>query len=597
MRFTRVPTACLVFAALLIPGGGRAARGEEPLPLDPGPLLERLVARFVADEEALRAFYDTPLCAERAGRLAGFYAGWARRLAALDPAGLDADAQVDHALLEAEVQHELARLDVERARRAEVLGLAPFAPALVELECARRRRDPVEPRAAAGRLDAARRALAERRRAFEPAAQGGSGEAPPPAWLARRAAAALDALRQMLGRWFEFRDGYEPDFGWWVRAPHAALARALTEYAAWLRDGPGGGAQGEAAPLVGEPLGRDGLERELAHERIPYAPEDLIALAERDLAWCDAEGARVAREELGLEDFRAAVEHVKGLAVPPGAQDDLVAAQGREAVAFVTEHDLVTVPPLCAELWRLAMIPAERQRTMPFAFYSGQAMHLAYPSEAMEHEAKEMSMRGNNPHFTRIVTPHELIPGHHLQLFMAARHRPYRERFRTPFLVEGWALHWEMLLYDKGWARGPEDRIGMLFWRRHRCARILVTLRFHLGEWDAERLVAFLVDTVGLEPDGARAEVRRYLEGSYGPLYQCAYMVGGLQMRALYREQVEGQGMGARAFHDAVLREGPIPIDLIRRRLRGEGARRGDPPWRFADPPPGAGAPGRAPPR
>jgi uncharacterized protein (DUF885 family) len=278
------------------------------------------------------------------------------------------------------------------------------------------------------------------------------------------------------------------------------------------------------------------------------------------------------------------VEKVKGLHREPGLQDDLVAEQGREALDFVRSRDLVTVPALCAETWRLQMIDPPRQKTMPFAFYSDQSMHVAYAAEAMEHSAKLMSMRGNNEHFTRIVTPHELIPGHHLQLFMAARHRPYRELFRTPFFVEGWALHWEMRLYDLGWARNDADRVGMLFWRRHRCARILVTLRFHLGEWTPQQMVDYLVETVGLERDGAEGEVRRYLAGGYGPLYQAAYMLGGLQLRALHRERVGGGHATERAFHDAVLREGAIPIELLRHPLLGTAPARGaEPAWRFAD--------------
>ena len=69
-----------------------------------------------------------------------------------------------------------------------------------------------------------------------------------------------------------------------------------------------------------------------------------------------------------------------------------------------------------------------------------------------------MSMRGNNPHFYRAVVHHELIPGHHLQGFMNARYRPYRSIFATPFWTEGWALYWELLLWDMNFPRSPEDR-------------------------------------------------------------------------------------------------------------------------------------------
>jgi uncharacterized protein (DUF885 family) len=216
------------------------------------------------------------------------------------------------------------------------------------------------------------------------------------------------------------------------------------------------------------------------------------------------------------------------------------------------------------------MLDKRAQRTLPFAAYGGQKMLVAYATEDMSHEEKLMSLRGNNMHFTRCVTPHELIPGHHLQGFMAQRHATERRRFRTPFLVEGWALYWEMLEWDEGWARGPEDRIGMLFWRAHRAARILVSLRFHLGELSPEEMIDFLVERVGHERENATAEVRRYIGDSYSPLYQCGYMIGGLQLRALAKELVGTGQLTPMEFHDAVLRQNAIPVELIRAVLRSE---------------------------
>jgi uncharacterized protein (DUF885 family) len=53
---------------------------------------------------------------------------------------------------------------------------------------------------------------------------------------------------------------------------------------------------------------------------------------------------------------------------------------------------------------------------------------------------------------------HELIPGHHLQGFMAARYKPYRSLFGTPFWTEGNALYWEMLFWDLNFPKTPENR-------------------------------------------------------------------------------------------------------------------------------------------
>lgn len=293
-----------------------------------------------------------------------------------------------------------------------------------------------------------------------------------------------------------------------------------------------------------------------------------------------------AAREMGLgDDWKAAIEKVKADHVAPGEQDALIAKQAKEALAFLDAKNLVTVDDLCRETWRVDMVDREGQKTLPFAAYGGQRMLVAYPTEDMDHATKEMSLRGNNVHFNHGVTPHELIPGHHLQGYMAERHRDYRGRFSTPFLVEGWALYWEMALYDLGYAKTPQDRVGMLFWRMHRCARIIVSLNFHLGKMTPAQMVDFLVDRVGHERFPATSEVRRFIGGAYSPLYQCAYMVGGLQIRSLYRDLVmngKPKKMTAKAFHDAVLRQGPIPVDLIRARFTDDKLPRdAAPAWKF----------------
>jgi len=96
-------------------------------------------------------------------------------------------------------------------------------------------------------------------------------------------------------------------------------------------------------------------------------------------------------------------------------------------------------------------------------------------------------------------------------------------------------------------------------------------------------MITFLVDRAGLEPDGATGEVRRWIDGGYGPLYQCAYMTGGLQVRALRREV--GNRMTERAFHDAVLEQNSIPIELIRAAMIDDVplSREFKAGWRFAD--------------
>jgi uncharacterized protein (DUF885 family) len=185
----------------------------------------------------------------------------------------------------------------------------------------------------------------------------------------------------------------------------------------------------------------------------------------------------------------------------------------------------------------------------------------------MEHDDKMMSMRGNNPYFSRATVHHELIPGHHLQGFMTQRFNPHRGEFSTPFWGVGWALYWEMVLWDSGFAGKPEEKVGMLFWRMHRAARIMFSLGVHLGTMTPQQAIDLLVTKVGHERANAEAEVRRSFIGTYPPVYQAAYMLGALQFRALETELVKSGRMTAKQFHDQVLQGGRMPVEMVRAML------------------------------
>jgi len=224
---------------------------------------------------------------------------------------------------------------------------------------------------------------------------------------------------------------------------------------------------------------------------------------------------------------------------------------------------MITLPPLAEETWGMIMMTPERQLVNPF-FTGGREISISYPTNTMAHQDKLMSMRGNNPNFSFPTVQHELLPGHNLQYFMNSRSKAYRDGFETPFWTEGWSLYWEMLLYDKGFAVTPEEKVGMLFWRMHRCARIIFSANYHLGKWTPQEAIDFLVDRVGHERANAEGEVRRSFTGGYGPLYQIAYLIGGLQFYALEREMVESGKMTLKAYHDKVMQENNIPVEMVR---------------------------------
>lgn len=526
---------------------------------------------FRADESALGRKYPIEYSTARSDRFRLFYSEALTQNEKENFDRLDSEGKIDWILFQNYLRHELRQLDIDAGYRKAEAGLLPFADQIIALEEARRRFETIDSPKTAQTLTDLTKQVDQLRKDLE---------AKPPKTekaTANRAARNLAQLQRHLGDWYKYFDGYEPMFTWWCERPYAKLAEALDSYGRFLKEKLVGVKPDDKTTIIGFPIGREALLAELEYEMIPYSPEELIDIANKEFAWCEAEFGKAAAE-MKLPP-KQALEKVKQSFVEPGKQPELIRNLAEEAIEFVEKRNLVTVPALCKETWRMEMMSPEAQLQSPF-FLGGEQILVSYPTNTMDHEAKLMSLRGNNPNFSRATVQHELIPGHHLQGYMLQRFSTQREMFGTPFWIEGWALYWEMRLWDLGFPRTPEEKIGMLFWRMHRCARIIFSLSFHLGKMTAQQCVDFLVDKVGHERDNAAAEVRRSLAGNYGPLYQAAYMLGGMQIRALHDEMV-GLGpdksgptranpnarVSEREFHDAILQGGQMPIEMVRARL------------------------------
>lgn len=536
--------------------------------------LRPAIERYEADLESLTRTYPITLSATRQARINRFLDEQQASLGQIEFERLSRDGQIDYILLRNAIDRLRRTLAQDDRRAVEVEPLIPFFKTIVELEESRRRMLPVDPPAAGQKL-------ADLSKAID-AARAGASAARAKNTVANRAAARLDDLRNSLKDWYGFYNGYDPVFTWWSENPYRKVDQQLEDYAKYLRESLAGLSTGSNT-ILGDPAGRDALIENLGYNMIAYTPEELIALARKELAWCEQEMTRASRELGYGDEWRRALEFVKTKYVQPGQQPELVRRLAEEAIEFVASRDLVTIPALAREDWWQEMLSPERQLTSPF-FLGGDLILVAFPTDSMTQEQKLMTMRGNNEHFSRSVVFHELIPGHHLQGFMRDRYRTYRGLFETPFWSEGNAFYWELLLWDLGFPRGPEDRIGMLFWRMHRAARIIFSLSFHMEQMTAQQAVDFLVERVGFERFNAEAEVRRSVDGSYEPIYQSAYMLGALQFYALHRELVGSGKMSNRTFHDAILQENSIPVDLIRADLAGLPLTRDyKATWRFYD--------------
>ena len=527
--------------------------GSDGSPLDTGTSeIRPVIERYDVELRNLNRVYSLPGSALRQAKLERFYAEQLQLLEKIRFDALSQAGRIDYLLIRERLLREQKQLATEALQEAEVAALIPFQQIIIGLEDARRRMETVEPQKCAAALARLTGEIAAAKKSVE----GSKGN---PAL--NRAAVRLTRLRNALRAWFNFYDLYDPRFHWWVDAEYKKADEAIEAHAQLLHTasgvpGPletgaaGGGRRGgrgatrSNGPMGSDeelsgigPAGKDALMESLRAAMIPYSPDELVALANREFAWCDKEMLRASGEMGFGSDWKKALEAVKNKYVEPGQMIYLVRDLAREAVEYVEKHELVTIPPMLKEdYWEEAMTP-QMQLVNPF-FTGGATIQVSSPASSMTLQEKLESMRGNNIYFARATVFHELIPGHHMQGYMTQRYRTYRNLFSTPFWSEGMAFYWEMLLWDLGFTRTPEQRIGALVWRMHRCARIIFSLSFHLGKMTAVEAVRFLVDRVGFERANAEGEVRRSFNGSYPPVYQCAYMLGALQFYALHKEVV-----------------------------------------------------------
>ena len=260
-----------------------------------------------------------------------------------------------------------------KQRLAEIAPLLPFRTTIHDLETARRHWDVLDGQAAASKVAELTGAVKQVREHLPK--PGGKQVS---AAVALRTAGTVRELQEVLKRWYSFYDGYQPDFAWWLKKPYEDASKQLDEYGKYLREEIAQVKGKDEDPLVGQPIGAEALAAGIRREWLPYTADELIAVGEREFAWCEGEMKKAANEMKLGDDWKAALARVKADYVPPGQQDELVARIAREATDFVKRRDLVTVPRLCEESWGLTMISPEAVKTIPYAAYNGRQMLVAY---------------------------------------------------------------------------------------------------------------------------------------------------------------------------------------------------------------------------
>jgi uncharacterized protein (DUF885 family) len=167
------------------------------------------------------------------------------------------------------------------------------------------------------------------------------------------------------------------------------------------------------------------------------------------------------------------------------------------------------------------------------------------------------------------LTAHESVPGHHLQIALQQEldMPEFRKQlaFFTAF-VEGWGLYSERLGIEMGIYDTAAKDMGRLSYEMWRACRLVVDTGIHSKGWSKDRAVAFMTDNSALTAANIDAEVNRYISW---PGQALAYKIGELKIRALRTraEEALGDRFDLRAFHDVVLGQGAVPLDLLERRI------------------------------
>jgi uncharacterized protein (DUF885 family) len=165
----------------------------------------------------------------------------------------------------------------------------------------------------------------------------------------------------------------------------------------------------------------------------------------------------------------------------------------------------------------------------------------------------------------KALTLHEAVPGHHLQIALAKELEglpAFRRHGYIDAFGEGWALYAERLGLEAGFYADPYSNFGRLTYEMWRACRLVVDTGLHAKGWTREEAQAFMAANTALSRHEITTEVDRYISW---PAQALAYKMGELRIRELRAraEEALGQGFDVRAFHDAVLAQGAVPLEVL----------------------------------
>jgi hypothetical protein len=252
-------------------------------------------------------------------------------------------------------------------------------------------------------------------------------------------------------------------------------------------------------------------------------------------------------------------------------------AQMEAARAFLTAHDIVTLPP--GERVITVDTPPAMRRSSPFGTFSSVGpfdkellgtLVLTPIEDSLSPEQRKERLRSHHRAWIPIIAVHEAYPGHHVAALKANENpRVLRRVVKESIFGEGWGLYCEELMFEQGFLKGDDVRLTQLRNRLWRAARVIIDVGLHTGTMTFDQGVQLLVDKVRFERYAAELEVGMYARR---PTMVLGYLVGMMEiadMRAAYEKKF-GKPRAPKIFFDKLLRIGSLPPSLVRAELLGE---------------------------
>lgn len=310
----------------------------------------------------------------------------------------------------------------------------------------------------------------------------------------------------------------------------------------------------------------------------PLNPAEIHALGVAEVARIETE-MRAILDANGFAE-RPIAEALKALGEDPRflfPNDDAGRAAALAEYTRLIEQAMERSKPLFATLPKAKIevrrVPEFKEATGPGAYYEGAALDGSRPGVfyANLRDMKEVAKWG-----MPTLAYHEGVPGHHFQISTAQELKglPHFRKL-IPFTAyqEGWALYTEWLAKNAGWYEGDSmGDLGRLQAEMFRAVRLVVDTGIHAQRWPREQAIAYMLEKTGMGEKEVTSEIERYI---VSPGQACAYKVGMLKIRELRAraEQELGEKFDQREFHDVVLKDGALPLEILEQQVKAYIAR------------------------